>query len=164
MKLRLLLLAAVAAVLVAVPALAGDKEGKAAAKGVTIAGELTKVEASAITVATKGKEGAPGVSKTIAVDAETKVFIQTDQTEPVKGEGGATKERPKIVEGALSDLKVGQKVIVGCDPDGAKAVKILVLRPESKVGKEGGEKKEGGQKKDGGDRKYGGEKKYGAKW
>ena len=142
MKVSHVLLVVAAAMLVLAP-LALAKEGEGKAKTVTVAGELVNVETGFIAVAVKKGERAAAETKTIAVDGDTKVLIETDEMESVPGEGGKMKQRPKIAEGTLADLKVGQRVMVGCIADGSKALKILVQRVVAKGGKEsdrGGEK------------------------
>jgi hypothetical protein len=143
MKLYHMVLVAVAAMLVVAPAaLAGEKEGKGA-KTLTLTGEVTKLEGNTMTVSVKKGERAAAEEKAIEVSKDTKILIETDQMESVKGEGGKTRERPKIAEGTAANLKVGQRVNVGYTEDAGKAVavKILILRPPA--AKTGGEKKEG---------------------
>lgn len=133
MRVRHMLLVAAAAMLLLTPvAPAKDEEGKV--KTVTISGELTEVGPGLIQVSVKKGEKAAAETKIINVDAGTKVLIETDEMESVPGEGGKMKQRPKIVEGALADLKAGQRVVVGCVADGMKAVKILVQRAVAKGG------------------------------
>jgi hypothetical protein len=152
MKVSHVLLVAAAMLVLAPLALA--KEENKGPKPVTVAGELVKVETGSIAVAVKKGERAAAETKTIAVDADTRILIETDEMESVPGEGGKMKQKPKIVEGALADLKAGQRVMVGCIADGSKALKILVQRVVAKGGKEsdrGGEtpaprKPDGGEK------------------
>ena len=143
MKVSHVLLVAAAAMLVLAP-VALAKEGEGKAKTVTISGELTKVGPGLIEVSVKKGEKAAAQPMIIDVDAGTKVLIETDQMESVPGEGGKMKQRPKIVEGALEDLKAGQRVVVGCIADGSKALKILVQRVVAKGG--GKESDRGGEK------------------
>jgi len=140
MTVRQMVLLGVLALVVATGAWAGEKEGKGP-KLITVSGQLTKVEAAAITVSRK-KEGQDVESKIIAVDKDTKILIETDEKEVVPGEGGKVKEKAKVIEGTLADLKVGQRVTVACTEDGSEAVKIFVPRAappkQDKEGKEGG--------------------------
>ena len=143
MKLSHVLLVAAAAMLVLAP-VALAKEGEGKAKTVNISGELAKVDTGWIEVSVKKGEKAAAETKTIAVDAGTKVLIETDQMESVPGEGGKMKQKSKIAEGTLADLKAGQRVVVGCTADGSKALKILVQRVVAKGG--GKESDRGGEK------------------
>jgi len=135
---------AVAALILTAPmALAAEKGGeKGKAKGVHVFGELTKVvkdgeKVTGIEVSAKGKEkGAAAETKAIAVDSSTKVMIEKEPA------AGAEKGKPKAEEGKLEDLKVGQRVMIRCTEDGAKAVEIMVALPGAH--KHGGEK--GGDK------------------
>ena len=142
MKVRYVLFVAAAAMLVLAPAaILGAKE-KEAPKLSNVSAELAKVEAGSISVIVKKGENSATVTRTIAVDGDTKIHIETDQMESVPGEGGKTREKPKVVEGSLDDLKtmVGRRVMVGCTEDGLKALKILVPRaaqPKKEGGKEG---------------------------
>jgi hypothetical protein len=123
------------------------KEGGGKPKAVMVRGEITKIDPNVSITVTSRKEKAEE-TKTVAVDKDTKVRLESDQMEEVPGgEGGTTKKRPKIVDGTLADLKVGQKVAVTCTDDGSKATDILVPRVAPKGGKEGG--KEGGAKEGG---------------
>lgn len=155
MKLSHVLLVVVAAMLVIAPAaMAADGEKKV--KMVTVTGELTKVEAAAITititVAVKKGEAKVAEEKTIPFDKDMKIMIESAENEPVPGEGDKIKEKAKIIEGSPNDLKVGKRVMVGFTEDG-KAIKILVLREKPKgEGKEGKERPPT-PRKPGGDRK-----------
>jgi ferric-dicitrate binding protein FerR (iron transport regulator) len=100
-----------------------------------VQGEIAKLGGNAIGLVQRGDEGEKTL--VITVDPKTQVFIESDQTEEVRGEGGKTVTRPKVVEGALSDLKVGMRIAATCMEDG-KAVKILVSRPRP-TKREGGE-------------------------
>jgi len=95
MKLSHVLLVAAAAMLVLAP-VALAKEGEGKAKTVNISGELAKVDTGWIEVSVKKGEKAAAETKTIAVDAGTKVLIETDQMESVPGEGGKMKQKPKV--------------------------------------------------------------------
>jgi len=99
-----------------------------------IGGELAAVGADSITIVQRGERGE--TTKTLAVDAQTKVVIESDQTEQVKGERGEPTYRVKLVDGTLGDLKVGRRVTVTCTEDG-KATLIVLHR--AKPRREGGE-------------------------
>ena len=149
MKVRYVLLVAAAAMLVLAPAaILGAKE-KEGPKVMNVSGVLAAADGGSIAVLVKKGEKGETETKTIAVDGNTKVLIETDQMESVPGEGGKMHEKAKIVEGKVDDLKtlVGRKVTVGYIADGAKAVKILVQRAAPPKGGKEGDKdggKEGG--------------------
>jgi len=98
-------------------------------------GQLTQVNSGSITIGGRGDRGE--WSRELTVDSSTKVLIETDQMESVPGEGGTTKQRPKLQEGALGDLKVGQKVDGTCDQ--ANKVLTIVIRRQKPPKREGGE-------------------------
>lgn len=130
MKRTWMLWIAVAAMLVVVPvALAADGGGKAHAKGTGVFGELTAVGEKEITVAVRAKEkGAAPESKVLAVNAETKVKIAKPPA------AGVEKAKPEFEEGKISDLKVGQRVMVKCSEDGKTALEIIVTAPHERKG------------------------------
>jgi hypothetical protein len=99
-----------------------EEEGKPRPQSLT--GLLAKLEAAALTVTLKGDGGER--SESFAVDANTKIMIQTDQDEQVPGEGGNVRMRPKTVAGKLGDLKAQQRVTVSHLDK--KALEVLVLR------------------------------------
>jgi len=117
----------------------GDREqGPKTAK---FSGLLTGAQGMTMTVTRKtGSERNPvDESKTFTVSTtETKVSIETNDMETVPGEGGKTVQRPKVVEGTIADLKIGQRVDVTYIIEGSKAVKVFVRRTPPK-GREGGE-------------------------
>jgi hypothetical protein len=130
-----LLLAAVAGTLVFAGAAASEE--RKAPKALTVSGILASVEGSAITVSFKKDEGRTEGTKTVTVDAETKILIETNEMESKPGEGGKIVQRPKVVEGTLADLKVGQRVTVTCTAETGKAIKVFVSRTPPKENKEG---------------------------
>ena len=130
-----LLLAAVAGTLVFAGAAAGEE--RKAPKTLTVSGILASVEGGAITVSFKKDEGRTEGTKTVVVDKETKILIETNEMESKPGEGGKIVQRPKVVEGTLADLKVGQRVTVTCTAETGKAVKVFVNRTPPKENKEG---------------------------
>ena len=127
MKWTHLIWVAVAAMLVTAPmALAADKGGDKA-KGSGVYGELAKVvtdtngAVTSIEVSVKGKDKtAPAETKTIAVNADTKILVAKEPPE------GST-EKPKPEEGKASDLVVGKRVAVKCTEDGTTALSITIL-------------------------------------
>jgi len=122
------------------PRVGGDGNREAAQKTAKFSGLLTGAAGMTMTVTRKTDEGKSTDSKTFNVDAqETKILIETDQMESVPGEGGKTKQRPKVIEGTLADLKIGQQVDVVYLIEGTKAVKVLARKPPSNEGKKEGE-------------------------
>ena len=108
---------------------AGEREHEA--KQAICSGRVTAVGPDAMTVVRKTGDEHRSVeeSKTFILDAqETKVQIETDQMEVVPGEGGKPAQRPKVVEGTIADLRIGQQVNVMYTMDGNKAVKVFVHR------------------------------------
>jgi hypothetical protein len=122
------------------PRVGGEGNREAAQKTAKFSGLLTEAKDMTMTLTRKKDEGKTTESKTFNVDAQgTKILIETDQMESVPGEGGKTVQRPKVVEGTLADLKIGQQVDVTYLIEGTKAVKVLARRPPSKEGKKEGE-------------------------
>jgi hypothetical protein len=104
-------------------------EEKSKPRPQTHAGQLTKVEGNALTVTQRGDKGER--SETFTVAADTKILIETaeDETVKVKGEGGErTITRPKVQEGKITDLKVGQRVSVTYAAD-RKVTQVTGHRP-----------------------------------
>ena len=116
------------------------KEGERKDNVTRFGGTIAVVTASSLTVTMGGGDGgrAPR-EETVSLNAETKVLVESDEMEEVKGEGGQKRQRAKKVDGAVADLKVGQRVYVRAK-DGV-ATEILVPRVAAK--REGGE---GGRK------------------
>ena len=95
-------------------------------------GELTKVEATAITMTLDGKDAER--TATFTLGAKTHVLIETDEDEvfKVKGPAGETTMRqPKVKPGTLADLKTGQRISV-VSPDATVAIDIVVKRAKKK--------------------------------
>lgn len=92
------------------------------------------------TAARCGKEsGAKAEEQTFALDAKTKIQVESDADETVKGEGGKEGKRAKIVDGTTADLKAGKRVVVTVT-DGKTATSVLVPRapaPRAGCGREG---------------------------
>ncbi|MBA4065102.1 MAG: hypothetical protein C0501_15590 [Isosphaera sp.] len=130
---RRTLLAVPAALLCAALAPAQEKDRPRPA---TTTGEVAKVDATSLTVTQRGDSGVK--STTFALDAKTKIVLETAEDETVKGEGGErTVTRPKAKDGTAADLKAGQRVTVTHDAD-KKAAEVVVRRPAKKEsGKEG---------------------------
>jgi len=102
--------------------------GERKSKEIVYRGELTSVEAGSISLAIKKGENRAAETRTIAVDGGTKVLVETDEMESVPGEGGKMREKLKMAEGALADLKIGQQVSVSCGEEGARATKVFIHR------------------------------------
>ncbi|MBM4017960.1 MAG: hypothetical protein FJ288_06460 [Planctomycetes bacterium] len=148
MRIRNVLFVVVAAVLLVAPlALAGEKvkgDKEKGAKGQTVMGIVASVAEKGDSITLQLKKGDKGAAetKTIAIDADTKISKETGEMESVPGEGGKVKQKPKVVEATAKDLAAGQRVAVGCTEDGSKAVKILILSTQArKAGAEGEGKK-----------------------
>jgi hypothetical protein len=122
------------------PRIGGEGDREAAQKTAKFSGLLTGAEGMTMTVTRKTDEGKTTDSKTFNVDAQgTKILIERDQMESVPGEGGKTVQRPKVVEGTLANLKLGQQVDVTFLIEGTKAVKVFARRAAPPKGnKEGG--------------------------
>lgn len=97
-------------------------------------GIVSKVDAGSLTVVQRGDSGER--STTFVVGAQTKVLVQTNEDDVVKGEGGRERKTPKTKEGKSADLKVDQRVTVSYAEAG-KADTILILRPTPPRKKEG---------------------------
>jgi hypothetical protein len=124
MKVRFLLILAAFSGVLFVTAGAEEKERP---RPQTFRGMLTKVEATSITVTSKGDSGER--SEIIGLTNTTKIVLESKEDEKikVKGEGGNREiTRAKRVEGKLADLKVNQRVTVSVLDK--KAIEILVLR------------------------------------
>jgi hypothetical protein len=105
-------------------------EGERKARQAVFSGRVTDIGPDTITVLRKKSDERTEESNAFALDAqETKILIETEQMEAVRGEGGKPAQRPKVVEGALGDLKLGQQVDVTYIVEGNKAVKVFVRRP-----------------------------------
>lgn len=97
-------------------------------------GVVSKVDAGSLTVVQRGDSGER--STTFVVGAQTKILVQTNEDDVVKGEGGRERKIPKTREGKTADLKVDQRVTVSFAEAG-KADSILILRPTPPRKKEG---------------------------
>lgn len=134
----------------------GEGERDGAPRPTRVSGEITAVGGASIMVTSRGDRGETTLN--IIIRTETRIRLETGETETVIGEGGREVQKPKFAEGAMADLKVGQRVNVTC-VDGNKATEVTVLR--SRASREGeGEvrvKREGGEgeariRREGGDR------------
>ncbi len=110
----------------------GQEREKARPKSIT--GIVSKVDATSLTVTQRGDGG--DRSTTFAVGDKTKVTVQTNEDQAVKGEGGGERKIPKTREGKLADVKADSRVTVTFAEAG-KADSILVLRPTPPRKKEG---------------------------
>jgi hypothetical protein len=101
----------------------------------SVAGTVSKVDGSSLTVTRKGDGGEKSTDFTLGSSA--KVLVQTNEDNEVKGEGGKVRSIPKTADGKVGDLKVGQNVIVAFTEPG-KAETVTVLRaPAPRKGGEG---------------------------
>ncbi|HPD16808.1 MAG TPA: FecR domain-containing protein [Planctomycetota bacterium] len=122
----------------------GEGERDGAPRLARVAGEITAVGGASIMVTTRGDRGEATLN--IIIRTETRIRIETGETETVVGEGGREVRKPKFAEGAMADLKVGQRVNVTC-VDGNKATEVIILRAraaregegEARVKRDGGE-------------------------
>mgnify|MGYP000642788976 CR=1 FL=1 len=122
----------------------GEGERDGAPRLTRVAGEITAVGGASVMVTSRGDRGETTLN--IVIRTETKIRLETGETETVVGEGGREVRKPKFAEGALADLKVGQRVSVTC-VDGNKAVEVIAYRPkatregegEARVKREGGD-------------------------
>jgi hypothetical protein len=110
----------------------GEEKDKPRAKSVT--GLVSKIDAAALTVTQRGDSGER--MTTFAVGAATKIAVETNEDQVVKGGEGRERKVPKTKESKLGDVKVGDRVTVGFVEAG-KADSILVLRPLPPRKKEG---------------------------
>jgi hypothetical protein len=101
-------------------------EEPAKSKEVQLTGRVVRIEPQALTIVRK-RENADE-TRTVALDGDTKILVETDQVDLVPGEGGRMQQRPKVVAGTVADLKVGRLVTVVCTDEGKRAVKVLVQR------------------------------------
>jgi hypothetical protein len=116
------------------------REGERKDNITRLGGTIAAVTGNSLTLTVVGREGQPGREETVALNPDTKVRVATDQMEEVAGEGGKMQQRPKMVDGAIADLKVGQRVYVRAK-DGV-ATEIVVPRTPAKREGGGGERKE----------------------
>lgn len=106
----------------------GEERGGPVVK--TFRGSITKIEAGSVTITAKKDSGEKSV--TLKTDADTKVQLPTDEQE-AGGEGGM---KAKYKDGAVSDLKEGDRVQATYGEDEV-AKTITVQAPPKK--REGGE-------------------------
>ena len=107
----------------------GEREG--GRRSPIVSGFVTKVEGNKFTITRRGDGGER--SQTVTIDANTRVQVQTDQDETVKGEGGRERKVPKVAKGAAADVKVG-KYVAAAVGEGERAVRVTVLRGQGKDG------------------------------
>lgn len=101
----------------------GEEKGKPRAQSAI--GVVSKIDGSSLTITQRGDSGER--STTFAIDAQTKILLQTNDDDIVKGEGGRERKVPKTKEGKIADVKVDQRVTIGFAKAG-KADSVLVLR------------------------------------
>jgi hypothetical protein len=95
---------------------------------------VSKIDAGALTVTQRGESGER--MTTFTIGAATKILVQTNEDQVVKGGEGGERKIPKTREGKVGDVKVGERVTVGFIETG-KADSIMVLRPTPPRKKEG---------------------------
>lgn len=113
--------------LLALFALAGDLEAQEKKARRKLFGELTKVEAGAVTLK-MDKDGKPA---TFTLSDKTGVMIETDEDEIIKLDKGATMRQPVEKRGSVKDLKPGQRLSV-VTYDGSSAWHIVIKRTKKK--------------------------------
>jgi len=90
-----------------------------------LTGQVSKIDTGSLTVLQRGDSGER--STTFAISPQTKILVQTDEDEKIKGGEGGERTVPKTREGKIADVKVEQRVTVGF-VDAGKADSVLVLR------------------------------------
>lgn len=102
---------------------AAEEKGKPRPK--TVTGSISKVDAASLAVTQRGDSGEK--TSTFTLNDQTKVLVQTEEDDKLKGEGGRERLVPKTREGKVGDLKLQQRVTITYAEEG-KADSILVLR------------------------------------
>ncbi len=117
-------------------AIAADSVGqeKERPRAQSISGVVSKIDGSSLTITQRGDSGER--STVFAIGAQTKILIQTNEDNIVKGEGGRERKVPKTKEGKIGDVKADQRVTVGFAETG-KADSVLILRATPPRKKEG---------------------------
>jgi maltose-binding protein MalE len=105
----------------------------------TFSGELKKVESDSLTVTSRGDKGE--VTQTFKTGPKTKVLVETDKDVEVTGADGKVLKRPARQEVKLSELRLGERVVVTHTED-KKASQVVQPRspvkpPVKKPPKEG---------------------------
>jgi hypothetical protein len=115
--------------LLALFTLAGDLEAGEKKVRRKLFGELTKVEAGAVTL----KMDKDGKAATFTLSDKTGVMIETDEDEIIKLDKGATMRQPVEKRGSVKDLKTGQRLSV-VTYDGTSAWHIVIKRAKKTEG------------------------------
>lgn len=102
----------------------GIAEEKDRPRPKTLTGQVSKIDAGALTVLQRGDSGER--STTFTLSPQTKILVQTDADEKIKGGEGGERIVAKTREGKIADVKVEQRVTVSFIETG-KADSILVL-------------------------------------
>ena len=95
----------------------------------TVGGEITKIDGQSITLTTTGDKGTKDT--VVTVNDQTKVHIETADMVPSGNEG---KTKHKVVDGAMSDLKVGQKVSATLNNGTAISITVKFVAPPKPSG------------------------------
>ena len=90
----------------------------------TFGGQITKIDGQSITLTTGGTDSKDIV---LTVNDKTKVRIESAEMVPGDGKEGAT--RRKTVEGAFSDLKVGQQISATFAGGVANSITVKYVAP-----------------------------------
>jgi len=119
-------------------AIAADSVGQEKGKPRTqnASGVVSKIDGTSLTITQSGGDKGGERSTVFAIGAQTKIILQTNDDDIVKGEGGKERKVPKTKEGKIADVKVDQRVTVGFVEMG-KADSVLVLRATPPRKKEG---------------------------
>ncbi len=112
----------------------GQEKGKPRAQSAS--GVVSKIDGTSLSITQSGGDKGGERSTVFAIGAQTKILIQTNEDNIVKGEGGNERKVPKTKEGNIADVKLDQRVTVGYAEAG-KADSVLVLRPTPPRKKEG---------------------------
>lgn len=97
---------------------------KAHARNHGVAGEITDLAGATVTLTSGGQKNKK--QTVLTVNEKTKVFIETGEMVPA-GKEGAPKR--KVVEGALADLKIGQKVSATVSSNVAIRITVKYIAP-----------------------------------
>src|SRR5262245_55032639 len=121
------ILSAALVALVCLGAAPAQEEGKPRTH--TFSGELTKMAKDSLTVTSRSDKGA--VAQTFTTGPKTKVLVETDKDVDVTGADGKVLKRPARQEVKLSELKLGERVVVTHTED-KKATQVVQPRPPVK--------------------------------
>ncbi len=117
-------------------AIAADSVGqeKKKPRAQSASGVVSKIDGASLTITQRSDSGERSII--FAIGAQTKILIQTNEDNIVKGEGGNERKVPKTKEGKIADVKADQRVTVGFAEAG-KADSVLVQRATPPRKKEG---------------------------